>query len=77
MSSLSDFLQAHSILWLLIFAPPVLAVITWLMTRGWTKSMMQGRSTLRINAWQKYDFRIILAILYIVMFTTAIIEHKL
>jgi hypothetical protein len=47
------------------------------MVRGWKLMVMGGRSTPRIEAWQKYDFWIILVILYIVMFAAAIIEHKL
>ncbi len=39
--------------------------------------MMNGRSTSRIALWQKYDFWIILIILYIVMFVAALAEHKL
>ena len=61
----------------LIFGPPCIAVLTWAMTRGWTAMMMRGRSTPRIVLWQKYDFWIILTILYIVMFTVALIERKL
>jgi hypothetical protein len=67
----------HSIIWLLLFAPPCLALLTWLMTRGWKLMMMGSRSTSRTAAWQKYDFWIILGILYVVMFAAAIIEHKL
>jgi hypothetical protein len=67
----------HSILWLLLFAPPCLALVTWLMTRGWKVIVMGNRSTPRITAWQKYDFWIILLILYVVMFTAAVIEGKL
>ncbi|HJY07704.1 MAG TPA: hypothetical protein VJ323_15410 [Bryobacteraceae bacterium] len=67
----------HSIIWLLLFAPPCLALLTWLMTRGRKFMMMGNRSTPRIAAWQKYDFWIILAILYVVMFAAAAIEHKL
>ena len=67
----------HSIVWLLLFAPPCLALLAWLMTRRWKLMMMGGRSTSRIAAWQKYDFWIILGILYVVMFAAAVIEHKL
>jgi hypothetical protein len=67
----------HSIIWLLLFAPPCLAVLTWLMTRGWTLMMMRGRSTPRLALWQKYDFWTILIILYVVMFVAALVEHKL
>jgi hypothetical protein len=47
------------------------------MTRGWKLMMMGSRSTSRTAAWQKYDFWIILGILYVVMFAAAVIEHKL
>jgi hypothetical protein len=47
------------------------------MTRGWKLIIMGSRSTSRITAWQKYDFWIILGILYVVMFAAAVIEHKL
>jgi hypothetical protein len=67
----------HSILWLLLFAPPCLALVTWLMTRGWKVIVMGNRSTPRITAWQKYDFWIILLILYVVMFAAAVIDGKL
>ena len=67
----------HSIVWLFLIAPPCLAALTWLMTRGWTSMMMRGRSTPRIALWQQYDCWIIVIILYVVMFTAALIEHKL
>jgi hypothetical protein len=47
------------------------------MTRAWKLVMMGSRSTPPIAAWQKYDFCIILGILYVVMFAAAVIEHKL
>src|SRR5690348_6543220 len=48
------------IIWILLAAPPCLAALTWLMTRGWTWIVMRGRPTRRIAIWQKYDFWIIL-----------------
>jgi len=67
----------RSIVWILLLGPPILAAMTWLLTRGWTSMMMRGRTTSRIATWQKYDFWIILAILYLVMFTAALVKHKL
>jgi|GEM_PF-3267540 len=67
----------HSIVWLLLFAPPCLALLTWLMTRGWTAMIARGNPRPWIAVWQKYDFWVILAILYIVMWTAAVVEHKL
>ena len=63
--------------WVLLIGPPALATITWLMSRGWISAMMNGRSTSNITLWKKYDFWIILAILYVVMFADALLEHKL
>ncbi len=67
----------HSIIWLLLFAPPVLSGVAWLMTRGWTAMMMRGRSTPRIVLWQKYDYLVLLTISFFAMLVTALIEHKL
>lgn len=67
----------HSIIWLLLFAPPVLAALAWLMTRGWTAMMMRGRSTPRIAFWQRYDYWVLLAISFFAMLVTAFIDHKL
>jgi len=67
----------RSIVWILLLGPPILAAMTWLLTRGWTSMMMRGRTTSRIAKLQKYDFWIILAILYLVMFTAALVKHKL
>jgi len=67
----------HSIVWVLVLGPPCLAMLTWLVTRGWTFVVMRGRSTPRITKWQRYDIWIILAILYIVMFAAALIKQKL
>ena len=67
----------RQIFWVLLIGPPVLAVLTWLSTRGWISMMMGGRSTPRIILWRKYDFWIILGILYLAMFTAAFVEHKL
>jgi hypothetical protein len=66
-----------SIIWVLLLGPPCLAALIWLLTRGWTLLMMRGRPTPRIAMWQRYDFWIILAILYIVMFAAALVRHKL
>jgi hypothetical protein len=65
------------ITWTLLVGPPCVSLLTWLLTRGWTSMMMRGRTTPRIVMWQKYDFWIILAILYVTMFTAALVEHKL
>ena len=67
----------RTIFWVLLIAPPCLAALTWLMTRGGAAAMMRGRPRPWLVLWQKYDFWIILAILYIVMLTDAVIEHKL
>ena len=67
----------RSIVWVLLLGPPCLAVLTWLVTRGWTFLTMGRRPTRRIAAWQRHDFWVILAILYAVMFAAALLMHKL
>jgi len=67
----------RTITWTLLIGPPCLTLLTWLLTRGWTYLMMRGRTTARITAWQRYDFWIIFAIIYVVMFTAALVGHKL
>jgi hypothetical protein len=61
----------------LLFGPPALALIGWLFTRGWTRAMLSGEPSGLFRAWQRYDFWVILAILYIVMFIAAIMLHKI
>jgi len=67
----------RQIFWVLLIGPPVLGVLTWLLTRGWISMMMGARSTPRILFWRKYDLWIILGIICIAMFTAAFVEHKL
>ena len=67
----------RQIYWVLLLGPPCLATLAWFMTRGWIATMMQGRSTPVVALWKKYDFWIILGILYAVMFVAAIAEQKL
>lgn len=58
------------------FRPPCLALVTWLVCQDWTASITRGVEFPLIKAWEAYDFWIILAILYSVMFGTALREHK-
>ncbi len=67
----------RQIVWVLLIGPPTLAILTWLMTRGWISMLMQNRSRPWVKSWQKYDFWIILGILYVVMFSAAMLDHKL
>jgi hypothetical protein len=65
----------NSIIWLLILAPPCLALVLW-------QYVGIGARKRDILPWQyvrlgKYGFWVILAILYIVTFTAALVEHKL
>ena len=65
----------NSIIWLLILAPPCLALVLW-------QSVGIDARKRDILPWQyvrlgKYGFWVILAILYIVTFTAALVEHKL
>ena len=39
--------------------------------------MQGGEVSERFRRWERYDFWVILAIMYLVMFGTAIAEHKL
>ena len=61
----------------LLFGPPCLAVVTWAFARGWSRAMQGGQISERFQRWERYDFWVILAIMYLVMFGTAIAEHKL
>ena len=67
----------REIYWVLLIGPPSLATLGWFLTRGWIAMVTQGRSTPLIIRWKKYDFWIILSMLYIVMLIAAIAEHKL
>ena len=57
----------HSILWVLILLPPCVAPILWLKPR--TASAPKRVPT--------YTFWIVLAITYVVIFATALVQHKL
>jgi hypothetical protein len=61
----------------LIFGPPTLAVITWILTRAWTRATQRQELSAAFRKWQQYDFWIILLNMEIVMFVTAMVEHKL
>jgi len=67
----------RQIVWVLLLGPPTLAVLAWVMTRRWVSMMMRNRPRAWVRAWQKYDFWIILCILYAVMFSAAVLDHKL
>jgi hypothetical protein len=65
----------NSIIWLFILAPLCLALVLW-------QYVGIGARKRDILPWQyvrlgKYGFWVILAILYIVTFTAALVEHKL
>ena len=65
----------HSIVWVLILAPPCLALILW---QGFDIGSRTGNEL----PWQrvrmgKYGFWIVSTIFYAVMFAAAAFEHKL
>ena len=65
----------HPMIWALILVPPCVAIILW-------QGVGIGSRTGNIVPWQhvrlgKYGFWITLAILYIVTFSAALVEHKL
>lgn len=49
-------------------APPVIAGIFWLMARGWVVSMGPGGISTLIEQKLKIEFRIVLVLLYLVVF---------
>jgi hypothetical protein len=61
----------------LIFGPPVLAILTWSLTRAWTRAWQGAEPSQIYRKWQRFDFWVILLILELVMFTAAVVQHKL
>jgi hypothetical protein len=51
-----------------LIAPPVLAGIFWLMARGWVASIGTGDITTLTKQKLKIECRIVLALLYLVVF---------
>jgi hypothetical protein len=64
----------HPMIWALILVPPCVAIVIW-------QGVGIGSRTGNIVPWQhvrfgKHGFWITLAILYIVTFSAALVEHK-
>ena len=53
-------------------APPVIAGIFWLMARGWVVSVGPGDVTTLTRQKLKIEFRIVLVVLYLVVFGDAL-----
>ena len=50
-----------------VLAPPILAALTWLFSRGWAGSIQGGAVTDETRDRQAHTFWIVLAVLYVVM----------
>ena len=61
----------------LLFGPPVLATVTWLCSRSWTRAVQGTDVTPLFRRWERVDFWIYLLIMETVMFLTAAVQHKL
>jgi len=73
----------HPIIWLIILGPPCLSLFIWKSGNmgARTKDITVGGG-FKVDVWQsftlgKYGFWIILAIVYAVTITTALVEHKI
>jgi len=53
-------------------APPIIAGIWWMMSRGWAATVQMGTVTDRTRSRQKGRFWVLLVILYVLMFGTTI-----
>lgn len=53
-------------------APPVLAGLWWLMSRGWANAVQVGNVSETTRLRQRYGFWIVLGLLYVMMFGTTI-----
>jgi hypothetical protein len=67
----------HSIIWLLLFAPPCIACVWWLLSRGWATIVQGGSVSERTVKRQRIEFWIMLVAAYVVAVITSLVEHKL
>jgi hypothetical protein len=58
-----------------LVAPPVLASIWWLFSRGWAAGVQAGQVSDQTKKRQKAGFVVVLVLLYLGMFGTTIYIH--
>ena len=51
-----------------LLVPPVGAAVWWLMARGWAGAVQGGKTSATTKTRQKWEFWVILAIAYLLMF---------
>ena len=56
-------------------APPVIAVLWWLLSRGWATAVQAGQVSDRTRKRQKFGFIAVLAVLYVLMFGATTYLH--
>lgn len=56
-------------------APPVLACLWWVLSRGWAGAVQRGQIGERTRKRQKIGFVIALILLYVAMFGTTAYRH--
>ena len=61
----------------LLLGPPAVGLVTWMVTRAWTRIAQGEHPTQRTLAWQRYDVWVIITVYYVLAIGTAIIEGKL
>lgn len=60
-----------------LIGPPIVAIIWWIMSRGWAFGVQGGQVSDRTKGRQKRGFVIVLVILYVVGFGTSFYVHVL
>jgi hypothetical protein len=58
-----------------LIAPPVLACLWWLGSRGWAQQVQGGQVSDQTRNRQKVEFVIVLSCLYLLMFGTTLYLH--
>lgn len=57
---------------ILILGPPVMAALTWIMSRGWAHAVQGGVVSERTKRRQKAEFWIVLVVMYVLGFGMAL-----
>lgn len=60
---------------ILLFGPPITAIVWSFLARGWAYSIQGGKVSERTKKRQKWEFWILLIIMYVICIVVAILAH--
>ena len=62
---------------ILLYIPPVLCLLAWLVAQGWTAATEGKPRPALLRWWRKHEFGIYLATIFATVLATLLLDHKL